>query len=199
MKGEMTVQTKEILTLLGFVVTIILGIANLYASQKTRYINNINSERIKWINSLREHFSNFNKNFYIFANVQKEAGQGRELSVEESYIYPEVIYYSDLIELYLNPRELVSKKIINLQRIIKKTLVEENFDFDMIKIMNGDIHYYQQVILKAEWKRLKLEVRYGREIDEKETREIYIETACFINNDRYMRLLKSDYESENEI
>ncbi|SIR49389.1 hypothetical protein SAMN05878482_10419 [Peribacillus simplex] len=45
---------------------------------------------------------------------------------------------------------------------------------------------------------MKLEVRHGKEIDEKETREIYIETACFINNEKYMRLLKSEYESENE-
>ncbi|SIR49359.1 hypothetical protein SAMN05878482_10418 [Peribacillus simplex] len=107
----------------------------MYASQKTRYINNINSERIKWINSLREHFSNFNKNFYIFANVQKGMEQGRVPSIEESYIYPEVIYYADLIELYLNPRELVSKKIITLQKIMKKTLVEEDIDFDIIKKM----------------------------------------------------------------
>ncbi len=48
-------------------VTIFIGILNLNLAKNTRFINSVNSERVKWVNNVGEIFSEFNKNAYLQA------------------------------------------------------------------------------------------------------------------------------------
>lgn len=185
--------TKETLMLLGVVATLIVGIWNLVIGTKNRYINNINAERIKWVNSIREAFANFNKRIFVYANFLDRVNDGEEEDENKS-IFPEIMYYNNLIELYLNPIEILTKKLIVLQNELIDDLSTGSIDMKKCKKDLSIIRYYQQVILKAEWKRMKKEASKGREINDYTLSEIFIKTAIDVDKSKYEEYLKTDFE-----
>lgn len=196
-------SNKEIITLIGFVVTIIIGLLNLRAAKSNRFISTINAERLKWINNVREVFSQFNKNCYIYADAVLEAryDNGEEIKEEvvkkAEHTFQEILYYLDLIKLYTNPTEVLSAKLHLAIDYMVNEILEKDFDTDEYKEMKEDIHYYQQVILKAEWKRMKREAKLGRELDEEEMEEIFISTSSEIDKERYFKFLKEEFEGQD--
>lgn len=193
---------KEIITLIGIGVTIIIGLLNLDASKSNRFISSINAERLKWINNVREVFSQFNKNCHIYANAVIDArydnGEGvtKEEAKKAEHTFQEILYYLDLIKLYTNPIEKLSAKLHLAIDYMVNEILEQDFDADEYKEIKQDIHYYQQVILKAEWKRMKEEAKSGMEISKKEMNEIFIATASEIDEDRYLKFLKKEFEDQ---
>ncbi|MGG0387827.1 hypothetical protein ABEZ76_07570 [Priestia megaterium] len=192
--------TKDWITLLGILATLGIGIWNLNISKGNRYINNINSERLKWINNIREAFSNFNKSAYIYANllgrVQKD--DTLEATNEENYTFPEAVYYADLIKLYTNPKEILSVKLSSAMSDLLILLTKTgDFRMSSYKDISDDIHYYQQVILKAEWSRMKKEAKAGKELNPLVITEIFMTTALEIDRNRYSVLLKEEFENQN--
>jgi hypothetical protein len=195
---------KEIITLIGIGVTIIIGLLNLDASKSNRFISSINAERLKWINNVREVFSQFNKNCYMYAKAVREAqsqyDNGEEIKEEDvkkaEQTFQEILYYLDLIKLYTNPTEILSAKLHLAIDYMVNEILEKDFDTDEYKEIKEDIHYYQQVILKAEWKRMKKEAKLGRELDEEEMDEIFISTSSDIDKERYIKFLKEEFESQ---
>ncbi|WP_425203209.1 hypothetical protein M1D53_11450 [Bacillus sp. PK9-021] len=193
---------KEIITLIGIGVTIIIGLLNLEASKSNRFISSINAERLKWINNVREVFSQFNKNCYIYANAVIDArhDNGEEVTEEEAkkaeHTFQEILYYLDLIKLYTNPTEILSAKLYLAIDDMVNELKEQDFNTEKYGKIKENIHYYQQVILKAEWKRMKEEAKLGRELDDKEINEIFKSTSIQIDKQRYSKFLKEKFESQ---
>lgn len=199
-------SNKEIITLIGFVVTIIIGLLNLRATKSNRFISSINAERLKWINSVREVFSQFNKNCYIYANVCIQVRyayyNGEDITAEEeenaNRVFQDVLYYLDLIKLYTNPIEILSAKLHLAIDYMVNEVLEKDCDTFEYKEIKQEIHYYQQVILKSEWKRMKQEAKAGREISKEEMDEIFISTASEIDEDNYFKFLKEEFEKQRE-
>jgi hypothetical protein len=195
---------KEVITLIGIAVTIIIGLLNLDASKSNRFISSINAERLKWINNVREVFSQFNKNCYMYAKAVREAqsqyDNGEEIKEEDvkkaEQTFQEIFYYLDLIKLYTNPTEILSAKLHLAIDYMVNEILEKDFDTDEYKQIKEDIHYYQQVILKAEWKRMKEEAKLGRELEEKEINKIFISTSSDIDEERYVKSLKEEFEGQ---
>jgi hypothetical protein len=191
-------DNKDIITLIGFIVTIVIGLLNLKAAKSNRFTSSINTERLKWINNIREAFSQFNKHCYIYANaIIRAQEEDKTPSKEEDYTFPEIVYYADLIKLYINPTEVLSDQLQLAMDEMLLTLTDDYFDKESYKDIKLEIHYYQQVILKAEWKRMKREAKLGRELDKAEMKEIFISTSSDIDNERYFKFLKEGFENQN--
>lgn len=189
-------EPTEIITLIGILATLFTAIWNLIISKKNRFISNINSERVKWVSKVRDIFSEINKSTYIQCQLRKEYGHSIP---DDKNLSNELIYLINHIELYLNPNETVVKRLIELQEHIVINLINFNGDFlnESYEQSSLKLHYLQQVILKAEWKRIKKETKKGRELKQKEIKSIFINTAKGIDNRKgyYDGLLKQELEN----
>jgi len=190
-------EATEIITLFGILATLFTAIWNLIISKKNRFISNINSERVKWVSKVRDIFSEINKSTYIQCQLRKKYGHSIP---DDENLSNELIYLINHIELYLNPNESVVKRLIDLQEHVVINLINFNGDFltESYEQSSLRLHYLQQVILKAEWKRIKSETKMGRELKQKEIKNIFINTAKGIDDRKgyYDELLKQELENK---
>lgn len=202
LKTNLAVQTNDLTEKLGnqtHTLTKELGEKNLKALEHRRYIDAISQERIKWINNMRDKFSEYLKLAHIqmsdlhklkvdihFKGPNHEEVKKSALELRDRYF--EIVYVSNYIFLLLNPKEPVTEKLIGLHEEITKALNIQNVDAFKYKDWEQvvkDSSYFHQVILKAEWKRVKEENKKGEEIDDAATNDIYIEVAEKLDEDVY--------------
>ncbi len=112
---------QEILTLIGFIITIGLGIVNILISNrnnnKSRYVNAVTSERIKWIDELKELLSEFVSLTKYHDN--KAILEGRDYQNHFEKLY----YLQSKIKLHLNYLDKRDERINTLiEEIINKYL-----------------------------------------------------------------------------
>ncbi|PDZ57811.1 hypothetical protein [Bacillus thuringiensis] len=179
-----------IAAIIAAIISLFMNRRNNQIAKEERFIDTISAERVKWVNSIRDVFSEYNKCAYIQKNrlnnlKQKRAVKGRsQLS--------EIIYHNNHIELYLNPVEPITKKLLELQNKISLTLHTEipvpDFNYDEVEIWLEDLHFLQQIILKSEWKRIKEENKKGSEITNQRMNEIFMNVAKKIDGVRYEKL-----------
>ncbi|MGE6598002.1 hypothetical protein [Bacillus proteolyticus] len=142
-----------------------LGEKNLKSLEQKRYIDAISVERIKWINTMRDNFSDFLK----LANVIQLQAQRYKTIDKEQYRerYTEITYKYNHIFLLLNQSELVSREIMSLQRMVLDALHENNvskFNFENHINMMWELGFKYQVVLKSEWKRVKEENKMAKRL-----------------------------------
>lgn len=175
---------------------------------KQRLVEVISSQRVEWINNVRTLFAEFNTNSYIFtSSVRQSEVQKIKPSSEVNSIIPNLIFNVEMLELYFNPAEVVSQKLIKActdiinelsNATIKMTspyegaiwpALERNYNINRLNIL-----YYQQVILKSEWKRVKIETDTGKQLSKKQMLKIFKEVAEALNADKYKLHLKEELE-----
>jgi hypothetical protein len=168
-----------------------LGNMTVETQGKQRLIETISTQRVEWINKIREYFSQFSKVTYKMALVRSN---GKEV---ESELQHELYYLVNHIELFLNPTEIITKKFIEKKDVVARYLLRDNVPFSWETYSSGmhDLHYIEQVILKAEWKRLKEETKSGNEVINME--EIHKEIARNIDINKYNAVLRQDYENNS--
>ncbi|PEY43144.1 hypothetical protein CN895_24100 [Bacillus cereus] len=194
----MSFFTREMVMLFGVFATIIIGLWNIKIAKHDNFIENVNSERVKWINAIRELFSEYNKTALLQHQRLVDLEREDKSSIED--LSHDIIHLNNHIELFLNPVETPSKKYMEIQHNITEMLVgTAELNNDLLAENLLDLHYLQQVTLKAEWKRVKEETRKGKEIKDKKTREIFTETAKKINSLRYEKLELNKTEQLNEM
>lgn len=191
-----SLEPKDIVTMGGISLTFLVGLSStifsILNSKNGRFINTISAERVKWINSLRNKFSDFDNRMYIQANnlYKLETGQISNESFADVDLYYELVYLHDYMNLYLNPREAVNKEFIAVTQNILSYFQIDNFNYDTYRESAINVRYLQQVILKSEWKRLKKETNRGKEITENEMQKIYREIAETIDKDKFNEIFK---------
>ncbi|WP_084245214.1 hypothetical protein [Planomicrobium okeanokoites] len=176
-----------------------LGELGIDTQDKQRFIGTISVQRVEWINNIRNAFADFNRGAFLYSNlIKKSFHESYEMDTEEINLFPELVYNMNLIELYLNPSEKVSKRLIDiLDKAVKYMSKPRKEDYNILRVseMREQILYLQQVILKAEWKRLKKETEKGKEIDENEMEIIFKDVAKKIDLKLYNHLLKNIFET----
>lgn len=175
-----------------------LGEQNIKSSEQKRYIDAISAERVKWINIMRDRFSEFIKlthlqmegfNYWKAMGFEKldENSEKDEIELKE-YVskelrerFYEITYVDVQITLLLNPKETISNKMMQLQHEIKSELNSTHyiseFNFNEQADLLAELIYLQQVVLKSEWKRVKEENKIGEEIDDDTMNSIYRSVA----------------------
>lgn len=171
-----------------------LGEKNLESLEQKRYIDAISVERIKWINTMRDNFSDFLKNVNLqMGDIVKLANE--EQNVDEDKMVERLrvmMYTGNHIFLLLNPTEPICKEIIKLQIQIVTALEgysDIEFDYDKLSELTEDLVFLYQVVLKAEWKRVKEENKIGEEIDDNAMYDIYISVAEKLDKELYNKYL----------
>ncbi len=143
---------KETLYAIFIAITFLLGIANWFHARKTAFINTVTSERVKWINKLRENISEFCGLTHHWVHT--------ELSENESNsILKEIDKLRIYIKLQLNPRDPIDQDLI---RIIDKIpdYTHESQKEKLKELINATVVSTQN-LLKIEWERVKLEAKRG--------------------------------------
>jgi hypothetical protein len=168
-----------------------LQLGNLTAETqgKQRFIETISAQRVQWINSVRDNFSHLSKITYTMADIRERKEQIPDTLKNDLY------YYVNHIELFLNPAEDITKVFIDLKDNVSQYLLSDtDYSPALYEELMHNLHYVEQVILKAEWKRLKTETQDGAEV--KKMKKIHRKTAQKIDKERYERLLKHYYERQ---
>lgn len=173
-----------------------IGELNATTLDKQRIVENIGSQRVIWINNVRQHFVEYN------SNVQKLHFNGVQANHFDNIDSEKLVNFSDEtlktiynIELFLNGEEMYSEEVISLMKKIRKrslnpTYTIENFEDDMVILI-----FVQNVILKAEWKRVKEETENGEFLKEERMNEVFDEVGTQINKELHNKL-KIKYDKD---
>jgi hypothetical protein len=163
----MTIDAKEIVTLLGIGITFIVSSIGLYVSlrntKKTLFINSITSSRIKWIDVVRKNISDFCGLTYHFALTELEKG-------EKQKVIEQIDRLRFLIKLQLNRGDKFDRKIMAKIDLIPDLTAPDKIE-QLTKEINELIELTQD-LLKLEWEGAKLESMKGI-LTQEEKDELY--------------------------
>ncbi|AJK64973.1 hypothetical protein KHU1_1006 [Bacillus amyloliquefaciens KHG19] len=180
---ELTLKVSIVAAIIALLGTGISAYISYRSSRRTTLIETISAQRIQWVNRLRDKFVEFNKLINEFSYSIYE-------SVEKKYVttFDYKTKFHDLravgnhISLLLNPNENYSEELSNeIKKMFDILLEQDAYKVELYQNCYSRIELIQQVILKAEWKRIKEETKKGRELTESEIEKIYNEKAISMN------------------
>lgn len=151
-------------------------------AQKQLLVQTISEERIKWINALRDEFVEFNTNLAMYEEIKPESKEGL-ISKKERERYENLLSSIDKITLMINPSEYYMEYLtIKINELLQvKSTSRGSYDLNAFLNSRDKMIDLQQIILKAEWRRVKEESSTGKELSSQKTMEIYNEIAISIN------------------
>ena len=166
-------ETKDIITLIGIIVSLIIGLTSIYIgiknSKKTIFINSVTSLRTKWIETIRntivEYCSLANQIPFYSQRAEKEA------RLEE---------LNFLIKLQLNRNDPFDSQIIEIVDSILK-IIKLTCDVEEIKLETKKLINITQDLLKLEWEGVKEESRKGN-LSKRNKQKLYNRYLSHYNN-----------------
>lgn len=170
-----------------------IGDKNVQSLEKRRLIDTISTQRIGWINNTRNQFIEFNKLCQSLSMIMLSKSIGKDSNPNYNFgkHYQEIVGALNHIELLLNPREFFSQQLIIYLNKMLNSLASGDFDIEVYKQHRATIAFIQQVILKAEWKRIKEETERGEQLSKKEMKKIFEKVAKEIDYHKYQVLIRS--------
>lgn len=161
---------------------------NLNSLEKRRLIDTVSAQRIEWINNVRNQFVEFNALCHTFSMTMVNKKSKSEPVVIDMRDYLNIEKAKNQIELFLNPREVVVEKLIKYLKQMFDCIVKEPENVPKYSNIRANVIFLQQVVLKAEWKRIKLETQKGEQLSNSETDEIFKEVALEMDSKRYREI-----------
>lgn len=172
-----TLETKDIITLIGICVTfsatiysILVGLRN---SKRTIFINSVTASRIKYINELKDYMSDFlgTTNYFILgAFAEKETATS---------CYQKIDRLRFLIKFQLNSNDpfdvLMIETVENIINIAAPAMLTTEIIDEEMKMLT----FLTQGLLKYEWEGIKFESKNGRRSErwKSKNKAIYITPA----------------------
>jgi hypothetical protein len=151
------VDAKDWIYGVGIVLTFAIGVWNLVSTyrttRKTGFINTVTSQRVKWIEQLRQDVSAFSGLTYTwcFSNLE-----GKPQDYE---LLKEIDRLRHVIRLRLNPDGTHDRKIQALISRIPQLTHESQRD--QLKAALDELTSETQLLLKEEWEKVKREAEHG--------------------------------------
>ena len=148
-------EPKDYLLGLGVLVTLALGIgnalANLHFNRRTTFVATVTSQRILWIEKLRQDISSFSGLVYhwAFTNLPDKP--------EEREILKEIDRLRHVIRLRLNPKGKYDAEIESLL----PQVVWHTSDQEKVVALLEQLTVATQGLLKEEWEKVKAESKKG--------------------------------------
>ena len=148
-------EAKDTVLAVGLAITLFLGvmnaIANFRLSRRTTFINTVTSQRIKWIEQLRQDVSSYAGLTFHWVSTDIEKVEKRQELLQE------IDRLQHVIRLRLNPTGEEDKNIAQcLSEIPKHTDHPE-----VIGKLLEQLTSATQRLLKEEWDKVKLESQHG--------------------------------------
>jgi len=144
--------TAEFLTFIGLVISLGLGIWNLYQTRRTQFINTVTSERVKWIQELRKNISALTGAIHTWTLTYKGARSPEECD-EERKLLAEIDRLRYLVRLQLNPKDDPDKEIEQI--IITLSELSNATSIDPVLDALEELTKKTQILLKKEWEKVK--------------------------------------------
>lgn len=148
-------EPKDYVLVASGVITFILGVWNLIANhrfnRRTTFVNTVTSQRIKWIEQLRQDISAFSGLVYHWSNTELPD------KTEERQIIKEIDRLHHVIRLRLNPAGTHDQTIEKLLSEIP----QHTSDQIKIKELLEKLTCTAQALLKDEWEKVKAESKKG--------------------------------------
>lgn len=200
------VQVALITAFIGSITIILntlIGKWNLSSLKQRRYIDTIGKERIEWLNNIRDSFVEFTMitselatfmSIYNLDDLTVVDEEGKEYFTK--LINLNAVKHK--INLLLNPTEIFSEKLTtSLDQIVDDLLENNGILKDEVKMkdfreLRLNIEFIQQVILKAEWRRIIKETESGKKLKKEDVEKVFIEVATDIDKDRYILLMGNE-------
>lgn len=172
----------SIIALLGVCISIWNSSKN---NRKSMISSTITKERAEWLNRLRNAFSEFNGCAYQLMRLKTKI-PAREMykSDEFSEIVTTMKKIQSYIQLLLNPREKPHQILFERMKTCIGQLTSTPTKYEFLGTFE-EFEYVQQVILKAEWKRINKEAG-GKKIN---VELIYRDTSIDINSESAKKIL----------
>lgn len=150
-------ETKDIVYAVGIAFTFLIGVWNLvlnyWNSRRTNFINTVTSQRIKWIEQLRQDISTFSGLAYTWS-VSNMEGKPQEFEMVR-----EIDRLRHVIRLRLNPQGTHDKRIESL--LVEVPKYTDPRQIAKLSIALEDLTTTTQLLLKQEWEKVKKEAEYG--------------------------------------
>lgn len=176
----------------------LLGKLNLTSLKQRRYIDTVSKERIEWLNKIRDSSVEYTTltseltilvTFYDLGKMKVEDEKGQKYL--DNLLQLEGV--KQKIYLLLNPKEVYAAKLNLLSDEVTKLLLKYvntpiADNSDELNNLNANINFIQQVILKAEWKRIVIEIEKGKKLNSKKVSKIFKEVAENIDKERNEKL-----------
>jgi len=144
---------KDLFFSFGIILTFILGVWNILysyrASRRTAFINTVTSERVKWLEKLRQNISTFCGLTYTWSFSELEGKPG------DIEVLKEVDKLRHLIRLQLNPEGIYDREIEEL--IAQIPTQTHKIHEEKLKDSLNSLVEVSQKLLKEEWDKVKEE------------------------------------------
>ncbi|MEE8574955.1 MAG: hypothetical protein V3T30_06035 [Thermodesulfobacteriota bacterium] len=149
-------MNNEYLYVIGILLTFIVSLCNLWynirVARRTTYINTITSQRIKWIEQLRQDISTFNGLTHTWCRSNLKG------TLREHEVLQEIDRLRHLIRLRLNPSgthdKVIERLIYEIPDLTGKSLRKER------QKAQDELTKTTQLLLKDEWDKVKDEANY---------------------------------------
>ncbi len=149
-------EGRDYVAFIGIAVTLLLGvynaIQNYRTSRRTTFINTVTSERVKWIEKLRQSVSTFCGLAHNWRFSTEKGSEDERRKIEE------IDKLRHLIVLQLNPNGKIDKEIEKMVgAIVSMSSGHDNVDADKYRETMQALTRKTQELLKAEWEKVKEE------------------------------------------
>jgi hypothetical protein len=149
----MQIETKDIVTFIGILVTLALGIYNTVQnyinSKRTTFINTVTSERVKWIEKLRQSISTFCGLAHYWRFSTEHGSTEQRAKIEE------IDKLRHLIALQLNPKGSIDNEIECLVgEIVSMSSGHREVSNDEFRKHLEELTAKTKVLLKEEWEKV---------------------------------------------
>jgi len=158
-------ETKDIVYALSIFLTFLIGVWNLVlnyrTTRKTSFINTVTSQRVKWIEQLRQDISSFSglTRTWCFSELEGKP--------QEYEVLKEIDRLRHVIRLRLSPKEEYDRRIEQLiGEIPNLTHISQR---DGLTQSLEELTVTSQKLLKQEWDKVKLEAEHGNLKKEKKS------------------------------
>lgn len=161
----MTLETKDLITLIGIIVSLIVGFSSLYISfknsKKTIFINSVTASRAKWIETIRKTIADYcGFSMQIFNST----------TPEKLKLVHDLQNIKYLIKLQLNRNDKFDALIIQSIDKIASHFYDDN-PYELNREIN-ELILLTQDLLKLEWEGVKEESKRGN-LSKREKRKLY--------------------------
>ncbi len=153
----MIIEIKDLITLVGILVSLIIGLVSIYIgfknSKKTIFINSVTASRVRWIDTIRNTIAEFCS---LASLITLDSGKVQD---EKLYRLHQLMF---LIKLQLNREDDFDSKIISIVKSIYDEIYTDNQNqyMDIISKIDKLIELTQD-LLKLEWEGVKAETKKG--------------------------------------
>ena len=174
----------------GPIIAIIGYYLTVKANKAQRINESITSQRTDWINKLRDEFVRFNELYEknTFMHYLHDKHKEKNDNLYEDYF--SLIGSINRIVLMINPKEIFASELIKEMKDGSVSVINAKFSRDICRKHAERILDFQQIIMKAEWRRIREETNNGKPITTEKMNCILKEEAQKLNEKLYTEVME---------